>query len=374
LVNKIDIFEAYETEVKKLGFFSDRGQRNVLGHLYESSIEWDRFENYRSKLALNLLTKIRTPKGLYIYGGVGRGKTFLMDIFFNHLKVSMKKRVHFYEFMRSVHAELQSLRKKSEPLKTIAEKISKNTKLLCFDEFHISDVATAMILEKLIFYLHSNNVSFIITSNFRPTDLYPDGLNREALLPAIELIKKIMVIKEIPKGVDHRRSRTDKNFLGHSRKYVDFNKHYYFPITEDSSLLLQRHFNRYSNGPAQGQDHINLSGRKIRIVALADRVVWLTFDNICSTMRAQSDYLLLSDIFKVFIIENVPRLTPEYSSAARRFMWLIDILYDRRIVLIVTAEAPADELYVEGPFSSEFSRTASRLIEMQSKSYLKRVL
>ena len=366
--NYENIFNLYEERVKKLGYLSDKGQRNVLGYLYESALEWGFFERNKKKIVYAVLSDFKVPKGIYIYGGVGRGKTFLMDVFFDFIPFKKKIRVHFYEFMKKIHTQMNILKKTDEPLLKISKDLSKKYNLICFDEFHVSDIADAMILEKLLKYLNKNNVSFVLTSNYHPYDLYPDGLNRDSFIPAIKLISEIMEIVKIPNGLDHRRDRSDKSFNELSKNH-NINSYYQFPLSNDSTLSLQRHFNRLSNAPPQSQDKITISGRKISIVAIADRVIWATFDSLCTSYRSQEEYLLLSDLFDVFILSDIPKLKPENAAAARRFMWLVDILYDRKILLIVSADASPEMLYSNGAFAKEFKRTASRLFEMQSSKY-----
>ena len=199
-----NILELYEKERKKNGYSSDKGQKNVLGFLYQLIIEWEIFSEKQNKF---LLRNPLVPKGLYIYGGVGRGKTFLMDLFYKSLPIKRKLRIHLHEFMQNIQEDLVLLKGHKEPLIKISKKLARNYDLICFDEFHVQDIAHAMIFESLFRYLNEFNVSFVITSNFHPDDLYKDGLQRETFVPAILLLKTILEIIRIPDGPDHRRAR-----------------------------------------------------------------------------------------------------------------------------------------------------------------------
>jgi len=292
-----------------------------------------------------------------MYGGVGRGKSFLMDCFYQAVPLRRKTRLHFHEFMREVHRELQDLKGMPDPLQELGRRISLRYRLICFDEFHVADVTDAMILHRLLVSLFENRVSFVTTSNFRPDDLYPNGLNRERILPAIELLKEKLQVINVDAGTDYRqRTLTDAQL-------------YYTPLGPEADAGLTHVF----EGLAEARDQdpvLSIEHRQIRARRRAGGVVWFDFRTLCGGPRSMNDYLELASQFHTVILSDVPQMAPRLASEARRFTWLVDVLYDRRCKLVVSAEVPPEELYLAGPLAHEFPRTISRLHEMQSKEYL----
>ena len=357
------ILESYEEEIKKNGYSSDKGQKNVLGFLYQLSIEWEKFTEKKNKL---LIRNPAVPKGLYIYGGVGRGKTFLMDIFYESVTVKKKLRIHFHEFMQNIQEELSILKGYKEPIFRISKKLAGRYHLICFDEFHVQDIAHAMIFESLFKFLNELNVSFVITSNFSPDDLYKDGLQRESFIPAIMFLKSILEIIHIPDGPDHRRARYIEPGCLRFQNRNMLQQKYHFPHDEKCQQVLQTQFNTLTNGPVQSADYICIANRKINVVAMAEDVCWLKFDALCSSFRSKEEYLDLSDVFHTFIVERVPILTRENLSAATRFTWFVDIIYDRKRKLILTASVSIEKLFCEKMLTIDFERTKSRLHEITS--------
>jgi len=356
----------YDSEISRRKYILDKGQRNVVGYLDQAIDSWSNWQKQQDDLFPLFKKKLLLPNGLYIWGGVGRGKTFLMDVFFNFIPVKKKIRIHFHQFMHKVHTEMHILKDQIDPLTVVSKKISKKYNLICFDEFHVSDIADAMILDRLLKGLNNHSVGFVATSNYFPADLYPDGLHRNELLPAIKLINQITQVIKIPNGIDHRRNRSDDDFIHLAKKKSSLNSFYQFPLDTDANMALQRHFNKYADGPFDQDEKIKINNRYLPFIAKAGKAIWIDFDNLCNQYRSHNDYLVLSKNFDTILVSDVPQLSKEQSSAARRLTWLVDILYDQKVRLIMSAEVSPDELYKSGIFSNEFTRTVSRLMEMRS--------
>lgn len=321
---------------------------------------YDEFVEYkkaRSSVIKKFLNRPAVPKGLYLWGGVGRGKSFLMDCFYNSVTVQRKVRLHFHEFMRGVHAELDDLKGVQDPLDEVAARIAKRYRLICFDEFHVSDIADAMILYRLLDGLFANGVTFLMTSNYKPDDLYPDGLHRDRLLPAIALMNKQLDVINVDVGVDYRR-----------RTLEQLNT-YLMPLNDHADQQLTVDFNRLAE-VADETAELHIESRVIKAVRRAGSVVWFDFPTLCGGPRSQNDYLEIASQFQTVILSGVPKMGAGMASEARRFTWLIDVLYDHKVKLIMSAEVEPEELYTEGAMAHEFFRTVSRIVEMQSKEYL----
>jgi cell division protein ZapE len=280
-----------------------------------------------------------------------------MDAFFATVPVIRKTRVHFHEFMRGVHAELHELKGTAEPLDEVAQRIARRHRLICFDEFHVSDIADAMILYRLLDRLFALNVGFVITSNYAPDTLYPDGLHRDRMLPAIELLKARLDAVHVDGGVDYRRRAMERI------------EAYLTPWGAGAEQALAAAFDRV----AESEDDdpvLIIEARTIRARRRAGGVVWFDFAVLCGGPRSQNDYLEIAAQFHTVVLSNVPKMSAGQASEARRFTWLVDVLYDHRVKLLLSAEVPAAELYAAGALSNEFTRTVSRLEEMQSRAYL----
>ena len=348
---------AYEAELAARGFRSDPAQLRAVEALERCAAEWARFKQRRSNALKKLINRLPIPRGVYMYGGVGRGKSFLMDCFYNAVPLRRKTRLHFHEFMREVHRELADLQGTVNPLDALAKRMAVRFRLICFDEFHVADVTDAMILHRLLEAMQKYGIGMVATSNFHPDGLYPDGLHRDRILPAIELLKRTMEVVNVDHGVDYRR-RT----LEHVRLYL-------MPLGKATEQEMEATFEQL----AEAQDEnpvLRIEGREIRAIRRAGGVVWFDFRTLCGGPRSQNDYLELASQFHTVLLSNVPPMPPNMASAARRFTWLVDVLYDRRIKLIVSAAVPPEQLYTEGPLAHEFPRTVSRLHEMQSREYL----
>lgn len=353
----MNVTDYYKQALAERGFHADRAQELAITRLQKYYDDWIYFKKQRSSRLKKLFLHPDVPRGVYMWGGVGRGKSFLMDAFYLTVPVKRKVRIHFHEFMRGVHKEIRAVSGEQDPLDHVAQKIAKRYRLICFDEFHVSDVADAMILYRLLLKLFEYGTSFVMTSNYEPSTLYPDGLHRDRILPAIELIQAKMDVLNVDAGVDYRRQT-----LSQLRTYIT-------PIVAATHDELRAAFDKLADTAAQ-KPVLTIENREIQAVALSGTVVWFDFMALCGTARSQNDYLDLADRFQTIILSDVPKMAPRQASEARRFTWLIDVLYDHKVKLIMSAQCPPDELYTDGPMSNEFHRTVSRLMEMQSKEYL----
>jgi cell division protein ZapE len=297
------------------------------------------------------------PRGVYLWGGVGRGKSLLMDTFFATVGIRRKTRVHFHAFMRDVHENLATLKREADPLAAVAARIAKRWRLVCFDEFHVSDIADAMILGRLFEALFRHGVVFVLTSNYPPDGLWPNGLQRERFLPAIALLEEWLDVVEVDAGIDYRLRALEQA------------RTYHTPLGADAEAALAVAFERMRSGPDESP-RLAVEGRTLVARKRAASAVWFDFAALCDGPRSQRDYLELARTYPVLLLSNVPRMTREMGDRARRFTWLVDILYDHRVKLLVSAEAPPAELYREGPNSQDFPRTVSRLVEMQTHDYM----
>jgi cell division protein ZapE len=345
-----------EPELVRRDIILDGAQAAALARLQRLHDELIAFKKARQSL-LRWLNPPTPPRGVYFWGGVGRGKSFLMDAFYAAVPLRRKTRVHFHAFMRGVHEELKTLKREEDPLATVAARIARRHRLVCFDEFHVSDVADAMILGRLLSALFARGVVFVMTSNYRPDDLYPDGLQRQNILPTIALLKQWLDMTEVDGGTDYRLRE-----LEHAACY-------YTPLSDAVETELAARFERMRPGPDE-DPRLEIEARMLKARKRAGSLVWFDFATLCEGPRSQLDYLEIARRFAVVIVTGVPRLTPDMGNAARRFTWLVDVLYDHRVKLLLSAAVPAEELYREGPNSQEFPRTVSRLIEMRTHEYM----
>lgn len=297
-------------------------------------------------------------KGLYVWGKVGRGKTYLMDLFFESLRIKEKKRVHFHRFMMEVHAALNEVKGRADPLGLIAKKIAKNVRVLCFDEFVVEDIADAMILANLFKALFAQGVTLIATSNTEPDHLYLNGLQRDLFLPCIKLLKDHMHIINLVHPHDYRRRVLLEKGV------------YFIPLNRQAQHNLQQAFKLYAKEPIEQALMITVDGRSIHCIAKAENAIWFEFEAICNVPRSKRDYLYLVEQYEVFCISNLPQLRSEQDNEVCNFIALVDVLYDARKKLLLSAAVRIDDLYPAGRFKTEFQRTMSRLIEMQSLAYL----
>jgi cell division protein ZapE len=349
--------QAYDAELAARGYQSDPAQLRAVDALDRCADEWAAYKAQRSNAFKKLILHPEIPRGVYMYGGVGRGKSFLMDCFYNAVPIRRKTRLHFHEFMREVHRELAELQGTVNPLDELGRRIAKRYKLICFDEFHVADITDAMILHRLLAALFDNDVGFVTTSNFKPDDLYPGGLHRDRILPAIELLNQKLEVISVDNGTDYRRRTMEQ-----VRMYLT-------PNGAAADREMRRTFERIAEH-ADENPVLHIEAREIHALRRAGGVVWFDFKTLCGGPRSQNDYLEIASQFHTVLLSDVPHMPVRMASEARRFTWLVDVFYDRRVKLIMSAEVPPEELYTEGPLAHEFPRTASRLNEMQSAEFL----
>ena len=360
------VLELYQDALKRRGFERDDTQYSAvlrLQHLFE---QWSNYKRRRSTALRRLVVHPELPRGVFLWGPVGRGKTFLMDSFFRCLPLERKRRVHFHHFMRDVHRELETLKGTANPLDALADRIARRYRLICFDEVAVSDVADAMILGRLFTRTMDRGVVYCMTSNYHPDDLYKGGLKREDFLPVIELLKERLDVIRVGGEVDYRKRALQQV------------KVYHAPLSAESDSALMEAFRKVAE--VEEEDHeLDVEGRVIPYRHRAGGVVWFDFKVICGWGRSQNDYIDLAKRFHTIVVSGVPRMSIEQADAARRFTLLVDVLYDQRVKLIVSAEAAPEALLVRDAGTGDaqlqtmifqFDRTASRLAEMQTLDYL----
>lgn len=353
----MNVREFYQHALAQRGYQSDEAQRRAVERLQQAFDAWVAYKSQRSSKIKRIISRPEVPRGVYMWGGVGRGKSFLMDSFYSVVPVVRKTRLHFHEFMRGVHRQLDDLKGIANPLDEVARRIAKKYRLICFDEFHVSDIADAMILYNLLKALFDNGVSFIMTSNYAPDTLYPDGLHRDRILPAIKLLKDRLDVLNVDAGMDYRKRALEQV------------EAYHTPLGAAADHALRDAFARIAE-TADEDPRIHIEAREIRALRRAGGVVWFDFSTLCGGPRSQNDYLEIASCFHTVVLSGIPRMSAAMSSEARRFTWLIDVFYDHKVKLLMSAEVEPDQLYTEGTLSNEFHRTVSRIIEMQSHEYM----
>ena len=357
---------------QRADFSADADQLKVLNALERLFGELEEYRQYRSGPLNRLVTTLgagrKPPRGMYIWGGVGRGKSLMMDAFFKVSRHRRKRRVHFHEFMREIHARLRQLSGEENPIDAVSTEIAKETRLLAFDEFHVSDIADAMILGRLLEKLIEKGVVIVLTSNYKPDDLYPNGLQRERFLPAIRILNENLDVLNLGGGTDHRR------------RLLDELKVYYSPIDDQADANLARFFEAMTKATYTENGTIEVGNRPVQYRRRAKGVIWFAFSELFEKPRSQVDYLEIASAYHTVLISGVPQMKAEKTDVIRRFTWMVDVFYDQRVKLVLSAEVPPEELVAPvteqtGPqkmVRTEFARTASRLREMQSKDYFSR--
>ena len=353
-------------------FQTDSHQLKVLSELERLFSELEGYRQYRAgkinRLVTNLGAGRKPPRGIYIWGGVGRGKSLMMDAFFKVSRHRRKRRVHFHEFMREIHGRMRALSGQEDPLDLISTEIAREIRLLAFDEFHVSDIADAMILARLLELLIAKGVVLVMTSNYQPDDLYPNGLQRARFLPAIEILKRELDVVALEGGVDHRR------------RLLDALRVYYTPIDAAADANLARFFEAMTKASFAENGTIEVGGRALAFRRRAKGVIWFDFAELFEKPRSQVDYLEIASAYHTVLVSGVRRMLSTQTDVVRRFTWLVDVFYDQRVKLVLSAEAEPEELVAasdqaggaERMVQKEFARTASRLREMQSKDYFSR--
>ena len=351
-----DVVSLYHQHLAKRGFVQDSAQWRAVERLQQLYEEWSAYKAQRNTALKRLLVRPALPKGVYLWGPVGRGKSFLMDSFYLCVPLVRKRRVHFHYFMREIHRELGELKGTEDPLAAVAARTARRYRLICFDEFHVSDIADAMILGRFLEQVMDRGVEFVMTSNYHPDDLYSNGLQRERFLPAIELIKGRLDVVKVDNGTDYRRLKMERVKVYH--------------VGPDGEAELGRIFEELRD--VEEEKHpLDVEGRTIAYRKRAGGLVWFDFEALCGGPRSYADYVELAKRFHTVMLSNVPRMSARDADAARRFTWLTDVFYDDKVKLILSAAVPPEGLFVEGENSAEFQRTVSRLHEMQSAEYLR---
>ena len=348
----------YQAASQQAAFIRDAAQARAIEHLDRLWTELMMFKRKRNRFLGRSLRSPQLPKGLYFYGGVGRGKSFLMDAFYGCLPYRRKRRVHFHAFMAEIHQRLRGLKSEANPLKAVAAEIAKETRVLCFDEFHVSDIADAMILGRLLENLFNEGVVLVATSNYAPSELYPQGQNRSSFLPTIALIEEKLTILNVDGGEDYRH------------RTLTAAEVFYIPANDENERKLTDLFTQVTAGQAERPSEIEIHGRMLRCKKRTDKAIWFDFRMLCFGPRSQADYLYLSEHYEMIFVSGIEKLSQAERAEARRLTWLIDVMYDYRVKFCATCDVPVGEIYVEGDFAQEFVRTASRLTEMQSQEYL----
>ncbi len=358
----------YQQDLQREGFVADAAQAEavaLLQALYERLVA--REDATHSGGWINQWRALWKPNhppaplaGLYLWGGVGRGKTYLMDVFYDSLPLQKKMRTHFHRFMRRVHAELTLLKGQKNPLDQIAAKLADEASIICFDEFFVTDITDAMLLGNLLRALFERGVVLVATSNIAPDGLYANGLQRERFLPAIALLNRHTQVVNVDGGVDYRLRVLQQASL------------YYSPLNSETARKMEMCFLRLMGQGHHCREQVDLliEGRQIRAQKEWEDLVWFDFRAICDGPRSQHDYIVLAKEYHTVMVSGVPSLGAANDDQARRFIYLVDEFYDRGVKLIISAAQPIESLYVQGKLNFEFARTQSRLLEMQSEAYL----
>ena len=340
------------------GFISDSAQEMAIGYLDRLWGELMAFKQKRNRFLGRSIRSPQSPKGLYLWGGVGRGKSFLMDAFYGCLPYRRKRRVHFHAFMAEIHQRLAALKSEENPVDMVAAELAREVRVLCFDEFHVSDIADAMILGRLLEGLFSRGVVMVATSNYEPKNLYFEGQNRSSFLPTIALLESNLQVLNVDGGEDHRlRTLTQAPV-------------FLVPNNAEHEQQLADLFEKMTSGQERLDNHITIWDRPLQAKAHTARAIWFEFETLCFGPRSQADYLYLAQHYQMVFVSNMTQLTAQQRNEARRLTWLIDVFYDYRVKLCASSAVEAAEIYVEGSFAEEFKRTVSRMVEMESTSYL----
>lgn len=357
------IHEMYQQALNEKGFTPDQSQQVALESLSQLHDNLTRQPLFQEGGIRQLLRKLRGHQqepipGLYLWGGVGRGKTFLFDLFFNNLPFEEKLRLHFHRFMQLVHDELKQLKHVSDPLDIVARHFAAKARVLCLDEMHVNDITDAMLIHGLLKGLIERGVTLVTTSNRPPDDLYHDGLQRARFLPAIELMKQHCAVLEMDSGTDYRLRTLQQAEIYHT------------PLDAEATACLEENFHNLAGVESPKANHIEINHREIPVVRWVDGVAWFDFHELCDSPRSSDDYIEIARYFHTVLIGNVPQMNEQKNDAARRFVNMVDEFYDRNVKLVISAEVVPEKLYRGKRLGFEFERAVSRLKEMQSRDYL----
>lgn len=360
--NPLTPWDQYQLDLQRDDFQHDAAQENAVKQLQRL---YDDLLSVQTPKKVGLFKKLfgsndqqQSVQGIYFWGGVGRGKTYLVDTFYECLPFEQKLRIHFHRFMHKVHDELNTLKGVSDPLKIVAKRFAEKAKIICFDEFYVSDITDAMILGTLLDELFKLNVTFVTTSNIVPDDLYKNGLQRARFLPAIALLKANCDVVNVDSGVDYRLRTLEKAEIYHS------------PLDPQADKNLHTYFQQLAPEVGKQNAAVEIEGRAILTREVADGVVWFEFSALCESARSQVDYMEISRIYHSVLLSNVKQMGRDNDDAARRFIAMVDEFYERKVKLIISAAVPLEQLYTQGTLNFEFRRCISRLQEMQSHEYL----
>ncbi|QXR20475.1 AFG1 family ATPase [Acinetobacter variabilis] len=349
--------ERYAQALSSGQFMPDDAQAMAVHELNRTWLELiQRFK--ASKKAFRRFRRQTSPKGVYMWGGVGRGKTWLMDQFYESIPFRRKTRMHFHHFMQHVHRELNKLSGQRNPLDLVADQIYKDAVVICFDEFFVSNVTDAMILSDLFQKLFERGITLVATSNIAPDGLYKNGIHRDRFLPTIEMVKKNCVILNVDAGVDYRLRVLKQAQL------------FKYPLTHDNKNWLAHRYTALTQTQTSSQESIIINNRIVETVAHTEDVLWCEFSELCLKPRSPADFIEIANIYNTVLVSNVPHLTDFLNDATRRFIYLVDEFYDRRVKLLLTSEDNIIDLYKGERLAFEIERTRSRLLEMQSDEYL----
>lgn len=355
----------YRQLLESKEFMSDLAQEQViikLQHVYEEfTLAEQRQKNTWRKLLKRWVNKKSAPvQGLYLWGGVGAGKTWLMDVFYHCLPTPYKLRIHFHRFMKHVHHELKRFQGQPDPLKKVASQLALQAKILCLDEFLVADITDAMLLANLLDALFTEGVTLITTSNVAPDNLYRNGLQRNRFLPAIALLKQYTQVMQIQSEMDYRLRTLQEVGI------------YFTPLNDIATSAMQDMFNYFARDQVSSDELLIIEGRPIATLCRTEEVVWFDFRDICSVPRSQLDYLEIARRFPTVLVSHVSQINPEQDDVICYLIKLVDVFYDANVKLILSAAVPVAELYQAGRYVVEFQRTQSRLLEMQTADYLRR--
>lgn len=359
----MNLINQYELDLKKEDFIKDESQIKAIEYLQTLSDQLNeafaverKTQTFMQKLFNN--QSVTAPTGLYMYGGVGRGKTYLMDLFFNQLKSNRKTRMHFHHFMLMVHKELNLLNGQKNPLDLVAKKLAEKYDLICFDEFFVEDITDAMILAGMFEALLEKGIALVATSNIHPDDLYKNGLQRPRFLPAIDLIKKHCHVFNLDSGRDYRLDKIVKTEI------------YHFPLDSKAKQQIREGFEKLAQGKKQYDQCIEINQRSIKTKSITHDILNIEFLALCDSPRSVHDYIEIALFYRIVFVENITQMDDSQNDLARRFIAMVDEFYDKNVVLVISADVSIESLYIGDKLSFEFQRCVSRLLEMQSQSYL----
>lgn len=349
--------ERYSQALSSGQFLPDEAQAQAVQEL--DRVWHELIHRYKaSKKAFRRFRRQTAPRGVYMWGGVGRGKTWLMDQFFESIPFRRKLRMHFHHFMQHVHRELNKLSGQRNPLDLVADQIYKDAVIICFDEFFVSNVTDAMILSDLFQKLFQRGITLVATSNIAPDGLYKNGIHRDRFLPTIEMVKKNCVVLNVDAGVDYRLRVLKQAQL------------FKAPLSHEAQQWIAQRFSALTQTQVQSQESIIINNRIVETIGHTEDVLWCEFSELCLKPRSPSDFIEIANIYNTVLVSNVPHLTDQINDATRRFIYLVDELYDRGVKLLLTSQDDIINIYQGEKLAFEIERTRSRLLEMQSDEYL----